>query len=116
MLPCIQCFPARWLTPSAEIIMYATRGSLAASMLQPVKQERRPFGGNAMARTLSLILQRRGAAALGTFMLAITSVPASAAWEPTRPVEFIVPAGTGGGADQMARTIQGIVAKHGLMK
>jgi putative tricarboxylic transport membrane protein len=31
-------------------------------------------------------------------------------------VEFIIPAGTGGGADQMARTIQGIVAKHGLMK
>ena len=24
------------------------------------------------------------------------------AWEPTRNVEFIVPAGTGGGADQMA--------------
>src|SRR6266498_4321384 len=44
------------------------------------------------------------------------SVPAVAAWEPTRPVEFIVPAGTGGGADQMARTIQGIVTKHGLMK
>ena len=36
--------------------------------------------------------------------------------EPTRPVEFIVPAGTGGGADQMARTIQGIVTKHNLMK
>jgi hypothetical protein len=29
-----------------------------------------------------------------------------------RPVEFIVPAGTGGGADQMARVIQGIVTKH----
>jgi putative tricarboxylic transport membrane protein len=42
--------------------------------------------------------------------------PANAAWEPTRPVEIIVPAGTGGGADQMARTIQGIIAKHGLMK
>ncbi|HET9902442.1 MAG TPA: tripartite tricarboxylate transporter substrate binding protein [Xanthobacteraceae bacterium] len=41
---------------------------------------------------------------------------AEAAWEPTRPVEFIVPAGTGGGADQMARTVQGIVSKHGLMK
>ena len=41
---------------------------------------------------------------------------ASAAWEPVRPVEFIVPAGTGGGADQMARTIQGIVTKHNLMK
>ncbi len=42
--------------------------------------------------------------------------PALSAWEPTRPVEFIIPAGTGGGADQMARTIQGIVTKHNLMK
>ena len=38
------------------------------------------------------------------------------AWEPTKNVEFIIPAGTGGGADQMARAIQGIVAKHNLMK
>jgi tripartite-type tricarboxylate transporter receptor subunit TctC len=38
------------------------------------------------------------------------------AWEPTKTVEFIVPAGTGGGADQMARFIQGMIAKHGLMK
>jgi tripartite-type tricarboxylate transporter receptor subunit TctC len=41
---------------------------------------------------------------------------AAAAWEPTKPVEFVIPAGTGGGADQMARLIQGIVAKHNLMK
>jgi len=40
---------------------------------------------------------------------------AQAAWQPTRPVEFIVPAGTGGGADQMARVIQGIVTKYKLM-
>ncbi|MEA2876933.1 MAG: putative tricarboxylic transport rane protein [Hyphomicrobiales bacterium] len=46
---------------------------------------------------------------------AATAIPAAAAWEPTRPVEFIVPAGTGGGADQMARVIQGIVTKHKLM-
>ena len=38
------------------------------------------------------------------------------AWEPTKPVEFVIPAGQGGGADQMARLIQGIVAKHNLMK
>ncbi|HTQ78188.1 MAG TPA: tripartite tricarboxylate transporter substrate-binding protein [Burkholderiales bacterium] len=38
------------------------------------------------------------------------------AWEPTRTVEFIIPAGTGGGADQMARFIQGMIAKHHLMK
>ncbi|MCC6212875.1 MAG: tripartite tricarboxylate transporter substrate binding protein [Burkholderiales bacterium] len=41
---------------------------------------------------------------------------AAQSWEPTKAVEFIIPAGTGGGADQMARAIQGIVAKHGLMK
>jgi tripartite-type tricarboxylate transporter receptor subunit TctC len=51
-------------------------------------------------------------AALG--LSAMTLAPA-AAWEPTKPVEFIVPAGTGGGADQMARTLQGIIAKHSLM-
>ncbi len=38
------------------------------------------------------------------------------AWEPTAPVELVVPAGTGGGADQMARFIQQVVTKHGLMK
>jgi tripartite-type tricarboxylate transporter receptor subunit TctC len=41
---------------------------------------------------------------------------AAQAWEPAKPVEFVVPAGTGGGADQMARFIQGVVAKNNLMK
>ncbi len=54
------------------------------------------------------------AAALLAAVLA--AAPAVHAWEPTKSVEFIIPAGTGGGADQMARAIQGIVAKHGLMK
>jgi putative tricarboxylic transport membrane protein len=40
----------------------------------------------------------------------------AAAWEPMKPVELIVPAGTGGGADQMARFLQGLVTKHSLMK
>jgi tripartite-type tricarboxylate transporter receptor subunit TctC len=44
------------------------------------------------------------------------AAPACAAWEPGKPVEFVVPAGTGGGADQMARLLQGIVIKHKLMK
>jgi tripartite-type tricarboxylate transporter receptor subunit TctC len=48
------------------------------------------------------------------FAAALAAAPALA-WEPTKPVEFIVPAGTGGGADQMARFIQGVVAKHKLM-
>jgi tripartite-type tricarboxylate transporter receptor subunit TctC len=48
--------------------------------------------------------------------LALAAPLAAHAWEPTKTVEFIVPAGTGGGADQMARAIQGVVAKHNLMK
>lgn len=44
----------------------------------------------------------------------VTLAPAAFAWEPTKPIEFIVPAGTGGGADQMARFIQGVAAKHKL--
>jgi len=40
----------------------------------------------------------------------------AAAWEPTKPVEFVVPAGTGGGADQMARLLQGVITKNNLMK
>ncbi len=47
--------------------------------------------------------------------LALSSMPAQAAWKPTRTVEFIVPAGIGGGAGQMAQLIQGIVQKHNLM-
>ncbi len=45
------------------------------------------------------------------------AAPAGAqSWEPTKPVTLIIPAGTGGGADQMARFIQGVVQKHNLMK
>jgi tripartite-type tricarboxylate transporter receptor subunit TctC len=53
--------------------------------------------------------------AVATAAMAISGT-AQAAWEPTKPVEFVVPAGTGGGADQMARLIQGIIVKHKLMK
>ena len=54
--------------------------------------------------------------AVAVALAAAFAAPALAAWEPTKPVEFVVPAGTGGGADQMARFLQGIVAKHNLMK
>src|SRR5712691_9603029 len=37
---------------------------------------------------------------------------AEAAWEPTKPIEVVIPAGTGGGADQMARLVAGIAEKH----
>jgi tripartite-type tricarboxylate transporter receptor subunit TctC len=47
--------------------------------------------------------------------LTTLTTPAAQAWEPTAPVELVVPAGTGGGADQMARFIQEMVKKHSLM-
>ena len=49
-------------------------------------------------------------------IVGLTVAPLSAAaWEPTKPIEFVIPAGTGGGADQMARMLQGIIQKHSLM-
>src|SRR4029453_15853008 len=55
---------------------------------------------------------------LGLGLLSVLVLSASgrahAAWEPTKPIEFVVPAGTGGGADQMARLIAGIAEKHKL--
>ncbi|MGZ2409016.1 putative tricarboxylic transport membrane protein [Rhizobium ruizarguesonis] len=39
----------------------------------------------------------------------------ASAFEPTRPVEFVVASGAGGGTDNFARTIQAIITKHNLM-
>lgn len=63
---------------------------------------------NALMRSIPTVFALAAAASF--------AAPAFAAWEPAKPVEFVVPAGTGGGADQMARLIQGVVVKHNLMK
>ena len=69
--------------------------------------------------TLSSALRRTAtslpAGCLLAFFLAGAALPARA-WEPTAPVELVVPAGTGGGADQMARFIQKMVTEHQLMR
>lgn len=52
----------------------------------------------------------------GAAVLATLGAGTAHAWEPAKPVEFVIPAGTGGGADQMARFIQGVITKHNLMK
>jgi tripartite-type tricarboxylate transporter receptor subunit TctC len=54
------------------------------------------------------------AAALAT--AAAVSTASAQAWEPTKPVQFVIPAGPGGGADQMARFLQGVIQKNNLMK
>ena len=45
---------------------------------------------------------------LAFVLILLASGGAHAAWKPTKPIDFVVPAGTGGGADQMARLIAGI--------
>jgi len=59
-------------------------------------------------------LRRLAPALLAVAATLVAVGPAAAAWEPTRPIELVVPAGTGGGADQMARLISGISDKHKL--
>jgi len=63
---------------------------------------------------------RAGAATLAlgaTLGLVSWAAPAQAAdWKPERTITFVVPAGTGGGADQMAREIQGVAAKYKLLE
>jgi len=51
-------------------------------------------------------------AAIGLAVLAAGA--AQAEWKPTKPITFVVTGGSGGGADQMARLIQGITAKYSL--
>jgi putative tricarboxylic transport membrane protein len=63
-------------------------------------------------RTIASLLAPVAVMAAGV----VAGTPALAAWEPTKPIEFIIPAGTGGGADQMARMLQGVVEKHKLSK
>jgi putative tricarboxylic transport membrane protein len=47
--------------------------------------------------------------------LCCTGVAAAADWAPSKPVEFYVPSGAGGGTDQFARLVQSIIIKHKLM-
>ena len=46
--------------------------------------------------------------------LAVSAPAALAEWQPRKPVEFIIMAGTGGGADQIARLLQGLIEKKDL--
>ena len=45
----------------------------------------------------------------------LTMAQPATSWAPRQPVELVVPAGTGGGADQMARLLSELIARHRLM-
>ena len=46
--------------------------------------------------------------------MAVSTATMAADWKPKKPVEFIIMAGTGGGADQIARLLQGLIEKKNL--
>jgi putative tricarboxylic transport membrane protein len=64
------------------------------------------------------LIGKTGVLALGVGFVAgvgtatLSSTTAEAAWQPRKPVEFVIMAGKGGGADRLARFIQGIVEKN----
>jgi len=63
----------------------------------------------------TVCLTRAAAFACGAIAALAAGPSLAQGWAPTKTVEFIVPAGTGGGADQMARLAQAIITKHKLM-
>lgn len=52
------------------------------------------------------------ACAVGMSAATFAVAPAAQAWEPVKPIDFVIMAGAGGGADQIARFIQSVVEKH----
>lgn len=63
-----------------------------------------------------IALQKRALVLPVSALLSLAPFFAAAqSWQPTKTIEFIVPAGTGGGADQMARLMDSIIKKHKLM-
>lgn len=63
-----------------------------------------------MAYTTNLLSKIVGTAALGL----MTFAGAAQAWEPNKPVDFVIMAGAGGGADQIARFLQSVAEKKDL--
>lgn len=61
------------------------------------------------------ITRRLMMGAVGAFALTSTFLTTAAqAWEPTKPIDFVIMAGAGGGADQIARFIQSVAEKKKL--
>ena len=52
------------------------------------------------------------AALVATTALATANVAQAEGWTPKKPVEFVIMAGPGGGADKMARLMQTVIEKH----
>ena len=61
------------------------------------------------------MLMKKALTAATALVAALGISAAEAAWKPTKPVEFVVSSGPGGGTDQFARTVQSIITKYNLL-
>ncbi|HBK81917.1 MAG TPA: hypothetical protein DDZ83_19980 [Nitrospinae bacterium] len=65
------------------------------------------------SRNAKFCLTRLWAVGMAVIVAAAWSVPkVEAAWKPTRPIQFVIMAGKGGGADRIARLMQKIVTQN----
>src|SRR5260370_114767 len=94
------------------------RDLLELTVISPHNSGQQKHARQRRARTSNIGKKRvrntvKTAAALAAVL---ASAPATAAWEPTKPVEIVVAAGAGGASDQMARMMQAAIQKNNLMK
>ncbi len=66
-------------------------------------------------KSLECIARTAGMALLSLLMIATLPVAALAQWQPTKPIDFIVMAGKGGGADKAVRFLSKIMAEKNLV-
>ncbi|MEO0960056.1 MAG: tripartite tricarboxylate transporter substrate binding protein, partial [Pseudomonadota bacterium] len=61
------------------------------------------------------VTKRNFCAMVGAAAIAVASIPASVmAFEPTKPIDFVIMAGPGGGADQIARFLQSVAEQKDM--
>ena len=77
-------------------------------------QSRSSSGSAAMHLLRRRSLQAGLAARPGARPLPVADAQAQAQWQPTKPIEFVIMAGKGGGADLIVRNMAEIIAKHKL--
>ena len=58
------------------------------------------------------IIKKLALVVVSLSLVAVSSVSSAKPFTPKKPVELIIPAGQGGGADEIARLVQGVIEKN----
>ena len=98
------------LTQTVAVTCFLSRGNICLLQLRS-RSTNHPMG-----REETIMLKRKliyPVLAMASAVAVLVAGPVQA-WQPKKPVEFIIMAGTGGGADQIARLLQGLIEKKGL--